>query len=439
VVLPNFTAYTFTYDGYATSAAASQAGAYGDLLQITLPTGGTISYQWTDAPISIVRPSSNINDIRILKSRTVDANDGTGPHKWIYTIAPGPGYNQFLNDYPYLSITTDPLGNDTVHCFTDIDPTDVAQMYYETSTKYYQGLYTATSPNLLKTVTTQYKYSSWQQYFHVNGNIGFRHAINVVPGFVSTTYPDGSGLTKRLNYDPGYQLADMDGNLTGVYGIVGNMISETDVDAKTNSVIRVVTNMYKTDAADIQAGLLHLLSDTKITDGLGNFASETTYSYDSAGNRTSTSSVVGNGTQITSSVTYDGNGMPASTIDALMHTTTITRDGTGLYVDHITKPTTANGVPHIEYYSYDLNSANLLLQTDENDNTTMYDYHDPMGRLKQITYPSTQYGQGQVSLNYDDMLHTVTATTLATPDPTITMSKAFDGLGRLSQATGGDG
>ncbi len=75
VVLPNGTAWTFQYS----------TDGYGDLTQITFPTGGTISYVWTEgATCTVALPP------RWLASRTVNANDGTGNHTWTYSYVGGP-------------------------------------------------------------------------------------------------------------------------------------------------------------------------------------------------------------------------------------------------------------------------------------------------------------------------------------------------------------
>src|SRR5262249_12596081 len=53
---------------------------YGDLTKITLPTGGTISYTWTTINACDINASTPVS--RAVSSRTVNANDGTGPHAW---------------------------------------------------------------------------------------------------------------------------------------------------------------------------------------------------------------------------------------------------------------------------------------------------------------------------------------------------------------------
>lgn len=70
VVLPDLTMWTLGYDHY------------GDVTRLGFPTGGSISYTYGLAPIGLGTTSS-----LVVKSRTVDANDGTGPHIWNYNYS----------------------------------------------------------------------------------------------------------------------------------------------------------------------------------------------------------------------------------------------------------------------------------------------------------------------------------------------------------------
>src|SRR5262249_38796208 len=104
IVLPDNSAFTFDY-----SRPDGNGVNWGDLVKITLPTGGSISYTW-DHPIGCEAPFGHrgSTSARIL-TRTVDANDGTGPHPWNYSISTA------------SATVIDPLHNDTVHTFTDLN------------------------------------------------------------------------------------------------------------------------------------------------------------------------------------------------------------------------------------------------------------------------------------------------------------------------------
>ena len=91
------------------------------------------------------------------------------------------------------------------------------------------------------------------------------------------------------------------------------------------------------------------------------------------------------GTSISTHTVYNSQGMPTAKIDGNGNITIINYDITGLFPYRIQRPTT-NDVSHIDYYSYDSNTGNLISHTDENNQTTGYSY-DEMGRVTSIQYP----------------------------------------------------
>lgn len=106
VVLPNNTEYTFSYDQYLS------------LSQITLPTGGAISYQWQNIPFYNPPASAlTVPVSRALQTRTVTPGHGQPTQTWTYywditfdppTVSGGPK----TTHYPIWSVVTDPEGND---------------------------------------------------------------------------------------------------------------------------------------------------------------------------------------------------------------------------------------------------------------------------------------------------------------------------------------
>src|SRR5258708_29047917 len=75
--------------------------------------------------------------------RTVNDNNG---HSYQWTYSYGTVVNHLISN-----TVTDPLGNDAVHTFTDLDGVCA---FYETRTQIYQG--TGTARQLLKQVETGY-------------------------------------------------------------------------------------------------------------------------------------------------------------------------------------------------------------------------------------------------------------------------------------------
>lgn len=107
IILPNNTAWNFEYDGI------------GDLTQITFPTGGTISYAYGGSavcpPVSSSRYPSRVPSV---SSRTVNANDGTGPHTWTYGLPQLGPLNMYGSPTSFVVSVTDPLANVTTHTQT---------------------------------------------------------------------------------------------------------------------------------------------------------------------------------------------------------------------------------------------------------------------------------------------------------------------------------
>ena len=103
IVLPNGKAWTFEFD------------TAGRLSTVSPPTGGSISYTWQDESYCFKNGGGG-NGLPIIEyqvtesalTRTVNANDGTGPHTWHY------GYT-----YGSQAVVTDPYGNDAVHTLTN--------------------------------------------------------------------------------------------------------------------------------------------------------------------------------------------------------------------------------------------------------------------------------------------------------------------------------
>lgn len=135
VVLPNGTAWRFAYEIFQLDDGANHA----EVTQVTLPTGGTISYTW-----GTLNGECHTSEYRVVTSRTVNANDGAGPHTWTY---------QWQGNYAQARILhiIDPSGNVAVHTTSKIGTGWCAA--YETQ---YQQQDNA--GNVLKTVNKTYSY-----------------------------------------------------------------------------------------------------------------------------------------------------------------------------------------------------------------------------------------------------------------------------------------
>ena len=227
VLLPNGTEWRFQYDGR------------GALVQITLPTGGTIVYTWVYQGFCGGQQAV----VPTLSTRTTNANDGTGAHTWHYSWTP----NQTGN----VGISTDPLGNDVVH-------TNTAEggicSFYETTQQRYQGSHT--SGTILKTIATQYK-SGGASPLPPSTDVGF----DVVPVQITTTLQNGytSQVTKTYDatgntfYDAGNFAFPSSTKYPLLYGkVVTNQEYDYATGAPASDDLDPIRGSDQLDISDVQ-------------------------------------------------------------------------------------------------------------------------------------------------------------------------------------------
>lgn len=405
IVLPNGTAWTFGYD----SSSSPSQYAYGDLISITFPTGGTISYVW--GPLSPTFPCEG-GSIQFMRrgvySRTINSNDGTGGHEWTYNQTIGSG------TYPPIQTTVvDPLGNQIVHTFSGINSTC---HYSETETQYYQG-----SSTILKTTTTQ--------YLQAGGDL---------PSVVTTTWANGqvSQVQNDWGTDAGNGLSYGNATATRYYdygtGGPGALLRQTKTAYEYQG-----SGSYKTN------NLVTLPSTVTTYDGSGTQRALTTYSYDqppspssACGNLTAVSRWLNtNGTYLTATNVYNSTGTISSSKDPKGNSTTYGYSSAyeGAYLTSVT-----NALNQTTNYTYDFNTGLLASTTDPNSQTTSYAY-DSMSRSAQTTYP----GGGQTTYCYTDEggstctasgpPYALVTTQKMSSSQNLTTTDVYDGVGRLSE------
>jgi RHS repeat-associated protein len=191
VVFPDGTYWAFSYDAAIPNNSSSYG--YGDLLQITLPTGGSISYTWASMTGCMnLAPAIN----RVVETRTVNADDGSGGHSWIYNY----GGFAVVNNNPTQAVTvSDPLGDDTVHTITGLGGTC---SLYETGVQSFQG--SRNGGTLLKTVATDYQYvlnPYDSNAISSNNPNNAKTLTSVFPVRVTTTLPNGMVRKVETDYD----------------------------------------------------------------------------------------------------------------------------------------------------------------------------------------------------------------------------------------------
>jgi len=418
IVLPDLTMWTLTYDNY------------GNVAKIGLPAGGSISYTYTTSATASCTDPFQVDYTAVSRwvtSRTVDANDGTGPHIWNYSYVNG------------KTTVTDPNGNDTVHIVTI--PVQNSCSLYDTQVKSYQG--SSANGTLLRTVSTQY--TGTTAYW-------LGAAINVVPVQATTSSPGGQTSKLVNTYDGGG--SDPNGDPY----VLGRLLQKDEYDY-SNTLVRSTLNHYvwQDNAIYKNNNLLSLVASATIKDGSGNQLSHTDYYYDQTavissgiatglvaspganirGHVTSVSRWLNTANSfISSSATYFNTGAKASSTDPLGHITSYTYSSTftGAYLTQTNLPDTqmpdmgAAVVHHVISGNYDFNTGLLTSFSDENGQTYSYQY-DNMLRLTQGNHPDG----GQTTFNYPSPIQ-VERQRLISGTTYDDFKVNFDGLGRPIQS-----
>lgn len=405
---------------------------YGDITKITLPTGGTISYGWT---IGAMCGSGLIPVSRIVTSRSMDANDGSGPKTTNYGVINGG------------LVVTDPAGNDTVHTITGLGG---SCSFYETSTQYFQG--SRISGTLLKTVNTDYSWVS--NPFDIGGD-GTTTAMDVHPIRSTTVWPGGLTSKTETDYDHnlgfyyyGQQYISYAGNPSETREYSYGQGGPGALQRRTDYGYQAFSN-----SSYLSANFLDLPSSKAIYDGAGNTVALTSYGYDEyvltgsgiatqhdtsipnpgiRGNQTSVRKWLNTtGGTLVATTTYYDTGMPYQVTDPGGHTTTYSYSPSfaGAYVTQTQMPDTGS-VHHVISGNYDFNTGLLTTFSDQNGQSTNYSY-DILGRILSANYPDG--GQTTINFNGDPVPPHITKTILATPSPSIVTDEFYDGLGRRTR------
>lgn len=431
LVLPNGQAWTFNYN---------IAGGYADLSSIIFPTGGTLSYTWATYIHCSHPPFLGWQSFtRAIQTRTLNAQDGSGPHQWQYQ-------QTYSASAPEVTTTvTDPDNNVTVHKLSHLG----AQCsVYETELDKYQG-----SSTLLQSISTGYNYTIDPAAVSSGVTTAFTSIYNVVPTSIMTTYPAGQGSQVSqvtTSYDSG---------IPDAYGsslLYGQPIARQEYDFGSGApgfLLRQTNYFYKwQENGSYKSANLINLPCLVTTYGAGSVSQPTSctasstpsnqiaqasYSYDenngspqgALGNRTSFTRWLNGGSSPKTQTIYNSQGMPTKEIDPNGNSTVITYDSTGLFPKQIQQPTT-NGVQHIERFRYDGNTGLMLSHTDQNDQITSYEY-DSMRRLAHVSYPDG----GSESYAYDDTppSPSFTYTRALNASQNLTQVGIVDGLGRKKQ------
>lgn len=396
IVLPDNTAWTFEY----TQPDANGVN-YGDLDKVTYPAGGSVSFTWDHKAGCHQWRGYLGQTASVVTSRTVDANDGTGPHTWHYV--PGVG----------TTIVTDPLGNDVVHGFTDLTG---GCSLYETQTKYYSG--SSGSGTLLKTVNTDY---TW------NGNpyatTSPTSAINVVPIRLTTIWGNGQTRKTEYTYDSGFTfLTIYNGSVPGIYGLK-TAVNEFDYGSGTpGPFLRSKQTSYLSQSPAgtqyLSYNVLNVPSGVAVYDAANNRIAQTTNSYDEtvpAASGISTSHnlnpVNGNVRGNLTSINHWLNGSTVSTANCPVSVTNGYLMESKTYLDTGMVSQSTDPCHHATTFQYSSLYAGAYLTStcDALNHCTTVDYNQNPGSVTGITDPNGQVTGKKTSYIYDDLGRLTTA------------------------------
>ncbi len=446
IVLPNGQSWQFEYNDPDGTNYDNAAVNYATLSQVTLPTGGTISYTYQYGVGCGVGNSGG----RWISTRTV--TDNTGSHTWTYTYNTG------------STTVTDPLGNAVVHTF-GFTVGDCG--FYETQAQYYSG--SQSTGTLLRTVATTYSGNTSVDTAPYGG-------INVVPTSVSTVWPNGETKEITKSYDSGFSFIDFNGASDS--GIYGKVTSETAYDygsGAKGSALRTTNTVYAWQspspnyASYLANNLVDLRYSVQTQDGSGTQRAYTYYGYDETslqssgiseqkvtgeahpGNQTSTHRWLNSSTTatsdcnvsisngyVTSNKVYYNTGEVQQSTDPCGKSTTL-QYSSSYYGAFLT--TSTNVLSQSTSYAYDFNTGAVTSITDPNNQPTTKSY-DILTRPTQVNYPdggSTSYcytDSGGPTCTKAGAPYEVVIARAITSSPVLneTSTIIFDGFGRVSQA-----
>lgn len=251
LTLPDQTAYQFLW----------VSDTPGELQEIVLPTGGSISYTWGNGGCT-TGPLLGNNfppyDCRaVVNGRTVTVN----------AVASTWAYGQDNLGNPRV---TDPDGNDQIHVFAYPSVNGVVSPgSVETQVTYYQGPYTA--GNILKQVAKYYTGEpNWLYQDQQLTNVREIQEVTTINGVVTQNETDYETFTSASNSQVATRL-----NPTEVReyaygsGAPGALVRRTDY-----------TYLHNVNPTYAALNIVDRPASVIIYDGFGNVASQTTYEYD---------------------------------------------------------------------------------------------------------------------------------------------------------------
>ena len=412
IFFPDGSSYQFQYD------------SYGQITSVTLPTGGQVTYGYT-----------NTQGNRWLTSRIVDDNTWIFTPSFVACAVPCNPVTVTVTTPTYSDGTTTASDNHVYSFF--FASLNGGSGAWLTQVQHFRG---AASGTPILTLTKEYNSGQNNSCQLPMGN-----ALTPVLIRETLTWPAASGtLSKKAEYCYDTNGVNLISTKMWDYQPNGNFGSAPE---------REIDNVPFTDPAYINANILQLpLTITSLAAG-GVQTAKTTYAYDGGtlqpaniatnhttpagprGNLTSVSKWLNTtGGSVTSSTQWFDTGEIYKSLDPLGHTTTFAYDAAnaGAYV---TQACNALSPTQCSYSGYNFNTGLLTTSTDINgaslgdaQHTTTYTYDSMLRPLC-----TNKADGGQTCLSYPSAT-TTTKTTKITLGLSDISSQILDGLGRVSQA-----
>jgi len=427
-----------------------------DLIEMDLPTGAVITYQYEDFYQSnpyLQGQEPGYTGSRAVKQRTVTV--GSQTNTWTYT--------------PSLSkdTVTDPLGNVQVHSFGPVSVTGPGGLIsspnvYELGVAYYNS-----QNQLLRSTSNQYA----AEYDPVNNT-----TANVRMVQTTTTLDNGQISQKQTSYETfQYTCVNTGGACTGTATRLNPIqTSEYDYGASVPGALLRQTNygyLHTNNQNYINLNIVNRPTTVTVYDGNGNMAAQTVNEYDNyshtnqpmqasgaiqhdtgygtsfttRGNLTAVSRWRNtDGALLTTTNQYDDAGNLLSKIDPLGHQTSYSYADSWANSACVPSGTAAafrtkvsNALGQSASSTYNACTGTVSATTDPNGNTTSTTY-DTFDRTKVVSLPDG----GQTTFCYsDDSSGSCYNTSVLSSSETTAMSSAanmvnttlYDGLGRVQE------
>jgi RHS repeat-associated protein len=339
IQLPDGSSYSFTYD------------SYGEMSTVTLPTGGVITYGWTNYQ------DSYQNKNRWLTSRTVGSDPATTFTPSVLTQCSGNG-----TGCQEKVTVHKPSGDETVYQMT------LCSGAWNTNIAAYTG---AAGGTPIATTANTYSY-----------NCAASSSNYVTKSLSTTTLSNGLATQTQYVYD-----APWTGKMTA--------LKEWDYFTGSPSATPTRETDYSYSGFD--------LSQVQLSEN-GSQIAQTNYDYISSATVTTgilqhgTTNAGGpylqkvrkwlntDGSTLDTSYVFDDTGTVLSSTDPNGQTT-YGHDATNTFITSVTAPTPSSGVVLSTGASYDVGTGALNSTSDENSGSTTYQNYDSLGRPQLVTRP----------------------------------------------------